>query len=73
MTHHLSLIHGADFEGSLYDEEESGFHGAGGLESQAGKKGRGGAARREIVVQQLEAEHESAKQKIELLKAEFGL
>ena len=68
-----SLLHGADFEGSLYDDEENGFEGAEGLDSSfvGGKKG--GASRREVALLELEAEHESSKMKIEQMKAEFGL
>ena len=70
-----SYLEGADFEGSLYGEEEAGFEGAAGLERGGG--GGSGEGRKEMkrtqMVQQLEAEHESAKAKIEQMKREFGL
>jgi len=66
-----SYLEGADFEGSLYGEEEAGFEGAAGLE-RGGGWGRKEMKRTQMV-QQLEAEHESAKAKIEQMKREFGL
>ena len=72
-----SYLEGADFEGSLYGEEEAGFEGAAGLERGGGGGGGSGEGRKEMkrtqMVQQLEAEHESAKAKIEQMKREFGL
>jgi len=67
-----SLLHGADFEGSLYDDEEGGFRGADAFHSSPQRK-TGKEAERQRQVVELEAEHESAKAKIEKLRQEFGI
>ena len=75
---------GADFEGSLYDDERAGFDGAEGLDG-GGRKGGGGGGgggyaakegkkkEKQAVLAQLEAENDSARAQVERMRREFGL